>query len=332
MNKTRPIALLAGGNSSEYEISIGSAAQVLGVIDRIKYTPYLVKVQGVRWFHTAADGTETDVDKNDFSLTLDGQKIALEYALILIHGTPGEDGLMQAYFDLIGIPYSSSGFLASALTFDKSVCKRMVAPTGVAMAREVLLSRGEAVDTGAIVEKLGLPLFVKPNASGSSCGVSKVKTADELLPAVEAALREGDRVIVEEFIAGTEVSCGVLVAGGEPLLFPATEIVSKKEFFDYEAKYTPDMSEEITPARIPSEQMAEVQRLALSVYRTLGCRGVARVDFIIRRGVPHLIEINTVPGMSAGSIIPKQAAAIGLSLTELFNRIIFDTWTTDDSR
>jgi D-alanine-D-alanine ligase len=325
MNRIIPIALLAGGNSSEYEISIGSAAQVSGVIDRTKYDPYLIRVQGTRWFHTAVDGTETEVDKNDFSLTLSGQKIALEYALILIHGTPGEDGLMQGYFDLLGIPYSSSGFLASALTFDKSVCKRMMAPTGVAMAREVLLTRGEPVDIGAIVEKLGLPLFVKPNASGSSCGVSKVKTPQELPSAVEAALREGDQVIVEEFIAGTEVSCGVMVTGGEPLLFPATEIVSKKEFFDYEAKYTPGMSEEITPARIPAEQMAEVQRLALLVYRTLRCRGVARVDFILRQGVPYLIEINTVPGMSAGSIIPKQAAAIGLSLTELFNRIISDT-------
>jgi D-alanine-D-alanine ligase len=325
MNKIRPIALLAGGNSSEYEISIGSATQVLGAIDRTKYDPYLIRVRGTRWFHTAADGTETDVDKNDCSLTIGGKKIALRYALILIHGTPGEDGLMQAYFDLLGIPYSSSGFLASAVTFDKSVCKRLAAPTGVAVAREVLLNRGEPVDAAAIVGRLGLPLFVKPNASGSSCGVSKVKSAEELAPAVEAALREGDRVIVEEMIAGTEVSCGVLVAGGEPLLFPATEIVSKTEFFDYQAKYTPGFSDEITPARIPEDQMREVQRLALSIYRTLGCRGVARVDFILRHGVPYLIEINTVPGMSAGSIIPKQAAAIGLSLTELFNRIIADT-------
>jgi D-alanine-D-alanine ligase len=325
MKKIRSIALLAGGNSSEYDISIASASQVMGVIDRSRYAPYLIKVQGSRWFHAADDGTETDVDRNDFSITLRGQKIALEYALILIHGTPGEDGLMQAWFDLMGIPYSSSGFLASAVTFDKSICKRAAAPTGVAMAREVLIGRGEEIDAGAIVEKLGLPLFVKPNASGSSCGVSKVKTPEELLPAVETALREGDRVIVEEFVAGTEVSCGVLVTREETLLFPATEIVSRKEFFDYEAKYTAGMSEEITPARIPAAQMAEVQRLTLAIYRTLGCRGVARVDFIIREGVPHLIEINTVPGMSAGSIIPKQAAAVGLSLTELFNRIIADT-------
>jgi D-alanine-D-alanine ligase len=326
MNKIPAIAVLAGGNSSEYAISIGSASRILEAIDRTKYNPLLVKVQGTRWFHTAEDGTEADIDKNDFSLTLRGVRIRLEYALILIHGTPGEDGLMQAYFELMGIPFSSGGFLASALSFDKSVCKRMVAPTGIALAREVLLTRGEAIDARTVIEQLGLPLFVKPNASGSSCGVSKVKSVEEFLPAVEAAFREGDQVIVEEFIAGTEVSCGVLVAGGKPLLFPATEIVSKKEFFDYEAKYTPGMSEEITPARISVQEMAEVQRLSLLVYRTLRCRGVARVDFILREGVPYLIEINTVPGMSAGSIIPKQAAVIGLSLTDLFNRIIEDTF------
>jgi len=325
MNNPIPIALLAGGNSSERDISIGSAAQVLGVIDRSRYTPYLVEVRGRRWFHIAADGTEVDLDRNDFTLTLDGRKIALRYALILIHGTPGEDGLLQAWLDLAGIPYSSSGFLASAITFDKSVCKRTLAPTGVALAREVLISRGEPVDPEAIVARLGLPLFVKPNASGSSCGVSKVKHTSELAPAVEAALAEGEQVLIEEMIAGTEVSCGVLVAGGEPLVFPPTEIVTGREFFDYQAKYTPGLSEEITPARLPEAETAEVQRLALSVYRALGCRGVARVDFIIRDGVPHLIEINTVPGMSAGSIIPKQAAAIGLSLKDLFNRIIEDT-------
>ena len=326
MNSKPHIAVLAGGNSSEYEISIGSASQIMGVIDRTKYTPYLIKVQGTRWFHTTEDGREADVDKNDFSLTIAGERIRLEYALILIHGTPGEDGLMQAYFEMMGVPFSSGGFLASAITFDKSVCKRMVAPMGIAMAREVLLSWGDAVDTKEIVEKLGLPLFVKPNASGSSCGVSKVKTLEELVPAVEAAWKEGDQVIIEEFIAGTEVSCGVMVVGGNPVLFPATEIVSKKDFFDYEAKYTPGMSEEITPARITDAEMAEVQRLSLRIYRTLRCRGVARVDFIIRQGVPYMIEINTVPGMSASSIIPKQAAAIGMSLTELFNLIISDTF------
>ena len=326
MSQKPNIAVLAGGNSSEYEISIGSAAQVMEVLDRTKYTPYLIKVKGARWFHTDADGRETEVDKNDFSLPSAGGKIALEYALILIHGTPGEDGLLQAYFEMQGIPFSSSGFLASAITFDKSVCKRMLAPPGVAMAREVLVTKGERPDAARIVEKLGLPLFVKPNASGSSCGVSRVNAAEELLPAIETALREGDRVIIEEFIGGTEVSCGVLVAGGEPILFPATEIVSKKEFFDYEAKYTPGMSEEITPARIPVAEAEELKRLSLLIYRALNCRGVARVDYIIKEGTPHLIEINTVPGMSAGSIIPKQAAAIGMSLTELFNRIISDTF------
>lgn len=325
MDRKVDIAILAGGNSSEYDISIGSASQVLGVIDRSRYNPYLIGVKGTRWYYTDENGKETEVDKNDFSITVQGEKIRLKYALILIHGTPGEDGLMQAYFDLLGIPYSSSGFLSSAITFDKYVCKRMMASTGVAMAREVLLKRGEPIDPDTIINTLGLPLFVKPNASGSSCGISKVKSREELIPAVEAAFGEGNQVIIEEFIAGTEVSCGVMVVKGNPYLFPATEIVSHKEFFDYEAKYTPGMSEEITPARISEEEMREVQRLSLSAYRTLGCRGVARVDFLIREGVPHLIEINTVPGMSAGSIIPKQAQAVGMTLTELFNLIIEDT-------
>ncbi|MDR0953841.1 MAG: D-alanine--D-alanine ligase [Rikenellaceae bacterium] len=325
MAKRMNIALLAGGNSSEYEVSIGSAAQVIEVLNWAKYTPWLIKVKDTRWFYTDPRGRETDVNKNDFSLELDGEKIFLEYALILIHGTPGEDGLMQAYFEMMEIPFSSSGFLTSAVTFDKSACKRMLAPTGVALAREILLTRGDAVNVPAVVAELGLPLFVKPNASGSSCGVSKVKRAEELLPAIEVALSEGDQVIIEEFIAGTEVSCGVMVTGGQPTLFPATEIVSKNEFFDYQAKYTPGMSEEITPARIPESETRELNRLSLLIYQWLRCRGVVRIDYIIQQGTPFLIEINTVPGMSAGSIIPKQAAAIGMTLTELFDKIISDT-------
>ncbi len=319
------IAILAGGNSSEYDVSIGSAAQIEQIINRTKYTPYLILVKGSRWFHRDAAGVEADVDKNDFSITVSGKKLKLEYGLILIHGTPGEDGLLQGYFELMGIPYSSSGVLTSALTFDKSLTKKVVAGAGVPMAREVLVRKGEAVDPAKIVATLGLPLFVKPNASGSSFGVSKVKSVEELLPAVETALTESDQVLVEEFMAGTEVSCGAMVAGGKEYLFPPTEIVSMKEFFDYEAKYTPGMSEEITPARLKPEVTRAVQRQTMNIYKLLGCRGVARVDFIIRDEAPHMIEINTVPGMSSGSIIPKQAREMGLPLTELFDIIIEDT-------
>ncbi|MDR2936780.1 MAG: D-alanine--D-alanine ligase [Rikenellaceae bacterium] len=320
------IAILAGGNSSEYDVSLDSAAQVEKAIDREKYTPYPIFVKGSRWFHRDAVGVEADVDKNDFSITVGGRKIMLEYGLILIHGTPGEDGLLQGYFELMGIPYSSSGVLASALTFDKSLTKKIVAGAGVPMAREVLIRKGEAADPEKIVATLGLPLFVKPNASGSSFGVSKVKTVEALLPAVETALTESDRVLIEEFMAGTEVSCGAMVAGGREYFFPPTEIVSMKEFFDYEAKYTPGMSDEITPARIAPEVTAAVQHQAMNIYKFLGCRGVARVDFIIRDGVPHMIEINTVPGMSSGSIIPKQAREMGLPLSGLFDIIIEDTF------
>lgn len=320
------IALMAGGNSSEYEISLGSAAQIVKILDKTKYNTYQVYVRGHRWYYKTDDGTETDVDKNDFSLTLNGEKIVFEYALILIHGTPGENGLLQAYFEMMEIPYSSCDFVCSAVTFDKSLCKKALVHTGIAMAKEVLLNRGDRVDPEAIVAKLGLPMFVKPNASGSSCGVTKVKRTEEIVPAVEAALKEGDQVIIEEFLDGCEVDCGLMVIGGKPYIFPPTEIVSKNEFFDYEAKYTPGMSDEITPARISEKATAELQKTALTIYRTLNCRGVVRMDFIIRDEIPFLIEVNTVPGMSEGSIVPKQARVMGMSLTELFNLVIEDTF------
>lgn len=319
------IAIMAGGNSSEYEISLGSANQIEKIIDKTKYNPFKIFVKGRRWFYADGQNNEYEIDKNDFSITVNEKKIRLEYALILIHGTPGEDGLLQAYFDLVGIPYSSSGFLTSAVTFDKSLCKKAVSHSGVNLAREILVRKDEKVDTEAIVRTLDLPIFVKPNASGSSCGVTKVKNTEEIEIAVNKALKESDSVIIEEFIDGTEVSCGVMVAGGKEYVFPITEIVSKKEFFDYEAKYTGGMSDEITPARIPEDTKALLNKYTLDIYKILGCRGIARIDFIIKNRVPYMIEINTVPGMSEGSIIPKQAKEMGMGMTELFNIIIEDT-------
>lgn len=318
------IAILAGGESSEWQISLKSASQVEQIIDRTKYTTYKITIRGGRWYHTDKQNREWDVDRNDFSLDMDGAKVKLEYALIIIHGTPGEDGRIQGYLDMMNIPYSSSGFVTSVITFDKSACKRAVAGTGVNLAKEIILDGSEKPNTSHIVNTLGLPLFVKPNASGSSFGVTKVKKEEDLIPAIENALKESDRALLEEFIEGREISCGVMVAGGKEYIFPITELVCQTEFFNYEAKYQ-GLSNEITPADLEQEVVKEVNRMTLSVYKTLRCRGIARVDFIIRGKTPYMIEINTVPGMSAQSIIPQQAAAMGMSMTELFNIIIEDT-------
>ncbi|MDE5694374.1 MAG: D-alanine--D-alanine ligase, partial [Alistipes sp.] len=251
-----------------------------------------------------------------------------DYALILIHGTPGEDGRLQGYLDMMGIPYSSCGMVSSVVTFDKMTTKRLLAGHGINLARERFLRRGEAWNGEAIAAELGLPLFVKPNASGSSFGVTKVNRIEELPAAVETAFTESDEVLIEEYIAGREMGCGVMIAGGREYLFPITEIVSKKEFFDYEAKYTAGYSDEITPAEIAPEVRAELNRMTLEAYRTCRCRGVVRVDFIVTpEGKPYLIELNSIPGMSAGSIVPKQARAAGMTLSELYDIVIADTCT-----
>lgn len=320
------IALMTGGDSSEWQIALKGAQTVQQALDPTRYNVYRIMLRGTRWWYTAPDGTETDLDRNDFTLTLQGEKIHLDYALIIIHGTPGEDGHLQAYLDMMHIPYSSCGMVSSVLTFDKAACKRAVASTGVYLAREVRLNRNAPIDTEAIIAQLGLPLFVKPNASGSSFGVTKVKRSEELVKAVHKAWEESDQALLEEFIEGREISCGVMIAGGKEYIFPITELICETEFFDYDAKYE-GRSREVTPADLPASVVAQVNRLTLAAYKALNCRGVVRVDFIIKGETPYLIEINTIPGMSAQSIIPQQAAAMGMSLTELFNLIIEDTYT-----
>ena len=320
------IALLAGGDSSEREIALQSAAQIAEALDATKYDVTMIDLRGRDWHYTAPDGREWQVDKNDFSLTVEGCRREFDYALILIHGTPGEDGRLQGYLDMMGIPYSSCGMTSSVLTFDKATTKRTLAGRGIHLARERFLRRGEAWDGAAIAAELGLPLFVKPNASGSSFGVTKVRRVEELPAAIEKAFTESDEVLVEECIAGREMGCGVMIAGGREYVFPITEIVSKKDFFDYEAKYVAGFSEEITPADIVPEVRAELNRMTLEAYRACRCRGVVRVDFIVTpEGEPYLIEINSIPGMSAGSIVPKQARAMGMTLGELYDIVIADT-------
>lgn len=320
----RNIALLTGGDSSEWQIALQGAENIGNALDRSRYTPYTIVLRDGHWTYTAPDGTKSELDRNDFTLPVAGRKIKLDYALIVIHGTPGEDGRLQGYLDMMGIPYSSCGFVSSVLTFDKAACKRAVAGSGIHLAKEILLNKTSDIDPAAIVAELGLPLFVKPNASGSSFGVTKVKKQNELLPAITEAFKESDQVLMEEFIEGREISCGVMIAGGKEYIFPITELVCQSEFFDYKAKYQ-GFSNEITPADLPEAIRKEVNRLTLIAYKCLNCRSVVRIDFIVKGETPYMIEINTIPGMSSHSIIPQQAAAMGMSLTELFNLIIDET-------
>ena len=319
------IALLAGGDSPERGIALQSAAQIEAALDHSKYDITVVDLHRRDWHYTAPDGRQWQVDKNDFSITVDGVHIVFDYALIIIHGTPGEDGKLQGYLDMMGVPYSSCSMTSSVITFDKITTKRTLAGR-VNLAREVFLRRGEAFDPAQIAAELGMPLFVKPNANGSSFGVTKVHAPEELPAAVEAAFAQGDEILIEECVTGREMGCGMLVAGGREYVFPITEIVSKKDFFDYQAKYTEGYSDEITPADITPEVKAELNRMTREAYRTCRCSGVVRVDFIVTpEGVPYFIELNSSPGMSAGSIVPKQAREMGMSLGELYDIIIADT-------
>ena len=321
------IALLAGGDSPEREIALQSAAQIEAALDHEKYDITLIDLHHRNWCYTAPDGREWQIDKNDFSLTVDGCRKEFDYALIIIHGTPGEDGKLQGYLDMMGVPYSSCSMTSSVITFDKITTKRTLAGRGINLAREIFLRRGEIADPAQIVAELGMPLFVKPNASGSSFGVTKVHTLEELPAAIDAAFAQGDEILIEECISGHEIACGVMIASGKEYLFPETEVISKNDFFDYEAKYTAGFSDEITPADITPELRTTLNRMTLEAYRTCRCSGVVRVDFIVTpEGVPYFIELNSIPGMSLGSIVPKQARVMGLSLGELYDIIIADTY------
>ena len=331
MNRLK-IALLAGGDSSERGIALQSAQQIYEALDKEKYDIKVIDVHGRSWEYEAPDGRRYALDRNDFSLTVGGERTQFDYALIIIHGTPGEDGKLQGYLDIMGIPYSSCSATSSVITFDKISTKRAVATRGIRVAKDILLYKGDVVDEEKVVAELGLPLFIKPNASGSSFGVTKVRSKDEIVKAVEAAFAESDEVLIEEFVSGREMACGVMIAGGREYVFPVTEIVPKNDFFDYEAKYTAGMSEEITPADISPEIKAELNRMTLEAYKVCRCRGIVRIDFIVTpAGEPYLIEVNAIPGMSSGSIVPKQARVMGLTLGELFDIVIADTCGKTDA-
>ncbi|MDR0712396.1 MAG: D-alanine--D-alanine ligase [Prevotellaceae bacterium] len=317
------IAVIFGGNSSEFVVSVKSAANVFGWVDTEKYKPYMVKIQHSDWCVQRDGKPDSPIDKNDFSAQVDGGRVKFDAALIVIHGAPGENGALQIYFDLTGIPYSTCNAFVSMLTFNKFACKAFLADSGVSMAKSMLIRKGDAVSAGEVAKKLGLPVFVKPNNGGSSFGVTKVKSEAALLNALSAAFEEDSEVIVEEFIEGVEVTCGMMSLNGAETVLPVTEVVSKNEFFDFGAKYN-GMSDEITPARLSPETTALIQRTTAQIYKRVGCNGIVRADYILRNGTPYFLELNTVPGMTAASFIPQQVRAAGLNMTQVLSAVIED--------
>ncbi len=314
------IAVIGGGDSAEIEISLLSQQTVIDNLDVSKYNVYKVMLVDKKW--TVEIGQDKlPVDLNDFSFTYKGRYTKFDFAFIVIHGTPGEDGIIQGYFDLKGIPYNTPGHMTSTMTFNKWACNHVLRSIGFNCAKSVLVRKGVSLDAEGIVKTLGLPLFVKPNDGGSSFGVTKVKEAEQIMTAIDTAFEHGSEVIIEECLSGTEVTCGVITRDGVVTALPVTEIVSETEFFDYEAKYK-GLSKEITPARLEASVYKKVQYLTEEVYKSLGLKGMTRVDFIIVNDVPYVMEINTVPGLSPESIIPQQAREIGMSLTELFSLVI----------
>jgi len=349
-NMKKHIAIVAGGDSSEYEVSLRSAAGIYSFMDKEKYDVKVVCLHGLDW-KVAADyegeGAVTfytdpenkiewvGIDRNDFSYVYKGEKHQFDFAYITIHGTPGENGILQGYFDLIKLPYSCCGVLAAAVTFNKFCCNHYLGAFGINHAASLMLHKGETIEDRRVLDEIGLPCFIKSNVGGSSYGCTKVKTPEMIQPAIAAAFAEGDEVIIEAFMQGTEITSGVYRTKEKEVAFPITEVVTHNEFFDYDAKYKGQV-EEITPARIPDAVRDAVQALTLRIHRLLGCRGIIRTDYIL---VPTdaadnkekhivsgykimLLEVNTTPGMTATSFIPQQVRAAGLDIKNVLSDII----------
>ncbi len=316
------VAIVAGGDSSEWQVSLRSAAGLNEFIDSERYQKYLVTIVGTTWQVELPSGEKYPIDKNDFSFMMNGEKVKFNFAYITIHGTPGENGILQGYFDLIGLPYSCCGVLAASLTFDKYTCNQYLKSFGVNVADSVWLHRGDVVDVAKIVEQVGLPCFVKPCDGGSSFGVTKVKNANELPLAIEKAFAEGNEVMVEALMTDTEVTCGMYRTCEKEVVFPITEVVTANEFFDYDAKYNGQV-EEITPARLPDEWTENIQNQTRKIYSALNAKGIIRVDYIVESsGKINLLEVNTTPGMTVTSFIPQQVRAAGLDIRAVMSDII----------
>jgi D-alanine-D-alanine ligase len=318
------IALLAGGFTGEYEVSLNSAKNIAANLDKTKYNVYTILVNRDRWFYE--DGSERfDIDKNDFSITVKGEKIKFDFAFITIHGTPGEDGKIQGYLDLVNIPYNTCDVTTSAISMNKAFTKTIVHGIhGLNTAKSLRLFKNEGHDVVNIAAALKFPLFIKPNNGGSSVGMSKVYTVGELPAALAKAFHEDDQILVEEFIKGREFSRGIARLHGKIVVLPATEIITKKDFFDYEAKYTSGVTEEVTPADLSPKKDAEIAEILTEVYLRLNCKGMTRIDFILLDDTLdfYFIEINTTPGQSSASLIPQQVRAAGMSVPDFYAELI----------
>ena len=320
----RKIAIIAGGDSSEYGVSLRSAAGIYSFLDHDKYDVTIVCLRGTEWQAQVTEDIWVDIDKNDFSFTYQGQHTKFDFAYITIHGTPGENGVLQGYLDMIGVPYSCCGVLAAAMTFNKFTCNHYLKGFGIRVAESILLRKHQSSmpTSQDIVDQLGLPCFIKTNVGGSSFGVTKVKAIEDVQPAIERAFAEGDEVICEAFMQGVEITCGVYKTKNNAVAFPITEVVTSNEFFDYDAKYNGQV-DEITPARIPDHVRDAVQALTLKIYDILGCKGIIRVDYILTDNwTINLLEVNTTPGMTATSFIPQQVRAAGLDIKNVLSDII----------
>jgi len=323
MPDKKNVAFVTGGYSTEAVISYKSAITIENNLDRDKYNIYKIDITPQGWWYETGD-QKTAVDRNDFTISRGDKKIKFDAVFIGIHGTPGEDGKLQGYFDLMNLPYTSCDAATSALTFNKRYTVAVAAFAGIGVAKSLHLFKHTSIDNAEILKRLQLPVFVKPNNGGSSIGMSKVSKGEDLAAALEKAFKEDDQVLVEEFIAGREFTIGVFKSKGEIVTLPFTEVKTHKEFFDFEAKYTPGMSEEITPAKVDESIAQKVRETAKKVYRTFNCRGVVRMDFIFHeeKKEPYLLEINTVPGQSEASIVPQQVKANGWTLKDFYSKLI----------
>ena len=325
----RIIAIVAGGDSSENPVSLWSAATILEHMDKNRYEPYIVEIEGKNWQVHVNNKDRAAVDRNDFSFTHEGTKKVFDYAYITIHGTPGENGVFEGYLRLMRIPFSTCDVLASALTFNKFVLNKTMKSCKVNVANSRRLRKGDPIDPDKIIRKVGLPCFIKPTDGGSSFGTTKVRTREQIIPAVEEAFKENSEIMIESFMQGTEVTNGYYKTRRREVKLPVTEVVPKSDFFDYDAKYNGKV-EEITPARIPDGLRDRIQDLTARIYDLIGCHGIIRNDYIITDGDKiNLLEVNTTPGMTATSFIPQQIRAAGMNLTDVLTEIIEDSFQTD---
>ncbi len=316
------IAIVAGGNSSEVVVSLKSANGLYSFMDKNRYNLYIVTLVGKKWNVMVDEKTEVIIDKNDFSFTLNNKKTTFDFAYITIHGTPGENGILQGYFDLIGLPYSCCGVLAAAITFNKYTCNQYLKGFGINVAKSILLRKNDTISNQNVISTIGFPCFIKSNVGGSSFGVTKVKEEKEIQPAIKKAFDEGEEVIIESFLKGTEVTCGMYKTKEKTKVFPITEVVSENDFFDFDAKYNGQVKE-ITPARISKEITEKIQQTTANIYQILGCKGIIRADYIISENETiNLLEVNTTPGMTPTSFIPQQVKAANIDIREVMTDII----------